>query len=141
MIMHVTNKKPNKKLIQTLYEKSKNKLYYLAFDILQDENAAEDAVCNCFIRLLEKYDLYSYTSYQQLERLAILLVRHLAYSKVDDQPNSQPPSGTEGICRTELPLLALYYVYKLTPAEIGRLTGTSPALIRKKIFSAQNRLF
>ena len=76
-------------IVQTLYEKSKNKLYYLAFDILQDENAAEDAVCSCFIRLLEIYDLYSYTSYQQLERLAALLVRHLAYSMPEAQINSQ----------------------------------------------------
>ena len=141
MIMHVTNKKPNQKLIQTLYEKSKNKLYYLAFDILQDENATEDAVCNCFIRLLEIYDLYSYTSYQQLERLAALLVRHLAYSMPEAQINSQDFCESGGIYRAELPLLALYYVYKLTPAEIGKLTGTSPALIRKKILSAQNRLF
>ena len=84
MIMHVTNKKPNQKLIQTLYEKSKNELYYLAFDILQDENAAEDAVCNCFIRLLET-NIYSRLSCQQLELLADKIVIQIAYNSLNHQ--------------------------------------------------------
>lgn len=84
MIMHVTNKEASLKLIQTLYENRKHRLYYLAFHILQDESGAEDAVYNCFAKLLESYALHSGISYRQLERLADKLVCQLAYSSLEE---------------------------------------------------------
>ncbi len=84
MIMHVTNKETSLKLIQTLYENRKHRLYYLAFHILQDESAAEDAVYNCFAKLLEAY-AHSRVSYRQLERLADKLVLQLACSSLEQQ--------------------------------------------------------
>ena len=84
MIMHVTNKETNLKLIQTLYENRKQRLYYLAFRILQDEGAAEDAVLQCFAKLLET-NIYSRVSCQQLELLVDKIVIQIACNSLKQQ--------------------------------------------------------
>ena len=84
MIMHVTNKETNLKLIQTLYENRKHRLYYLAFHILQDEAAAEDSVLQCFAKLLET-NIYSRLSCQQLELLADKIVIQIACNSLNHQ--------------------------------------------------------
>lgn len=141
MIMHVTNKETSLKLIQTLYENRKHELYYQAFDILKDEEAAEDAVYHCICKLLEICDLYALMSYQQLEQLAHVLIRHLAYSMPAAQaPKPQSSSESyEDFIDDDLTLLALRYVYELKPYEIAKLTGVSTALIHKKLFISKNR--
>ena len=143
MIMHVTKKETNLKLIQSLYENNRNTMYYLAFDILKYEEAAEDAVCNCISKLLEICNLYSHMSYQQLEQLAYVLIRYLAYSMPKAQSNKIQSSSecSEGFTREELPLLTLRYVYELKPYEIAKLTGTSQMLIRRKIRETKNRFY
>ncbi len=143
MIMHVTKKETNLKLIQTLYENKKHELYYQAFVILKDEEAAEDAVYNCICKLLEICDLYAHMSYQQLEQLAHVLIRYLAYSTPEAQANKIQGSSEHygSFTREELPLLTLRYVYELKPYEIAKLTGTSQMLIRRKIRETKNRFY
>ena len=84
MIMHVSNTETSLKLIQALYENRKQRLYYLAFHILQDEPAAEDAVLHCFAKLLES-NIYSRVSCQQLELIADKIVIQIACNSLKQQ--------------------------------------------------------
>ena len=140
--MHVIKKENNRKLIQKLYQDSKNELYYAAFDVLEDKDAAERVVYHCFSKLLEMSHLYSRMSYESLQKLAYIITRYLAFSKsnvIKRLPVSGSIAVLENFSAQEICLLTLHYVYGLTPSEIGTLTGTSSALIRSRIHKCRSR--
>ena len=42
----------NREIIEEIYKLYEQKMFYIAFSILKDESAAEDAVQNAFIKLI-----------------------------------------------------------------------------------------
>ena len=68
----------NSVILQKLYERSRQKLYYIAWGILHNEADAEDAVHTCFLKIADKFTRYSHLSYDELERLCCTVVRNAA---------------------------------------------------------------
>ena len=68
MIFCALETEADKAVIQRLYEQSRQKLYYIAWNILHNEADAEDAVHVCFVKLADKFSKYSHLSYEELEK-------------------------------------------------------------------------
>ncbi len=65
-------------VFQKLYDENRQKLYYIALQILRNEADAEDAVHTCFVKLAETFAKYCHLPYEELARLCRTIVRNAA---------------------------------------------------------------
>lgn len=65
-------------VFQKLYEENRQLLYNIANSIVHNEADAEDALHNCFLRLVEKFADYRNQPYENLVKLSCTIVRHSA---------------------------------------------------------------
>ncbi len=66
----VINNENDKLLVEDLYSKNKDRLFYIAYDILNDRPLAEDAVHNTFVRTIEY--LYKIENSNEYQRMSFL---------------------------------------------------------------------
>lgn len=95
MYVSMLETEQDKITFQKLYEQSKELLYFAAWNILNNEADAEDAVHACFLKLAEKFTEYNHLSYKELENLCYAIVRNKAkdiirrYQKIVDFPENE----------------------------------------------------
>lgn len=65
-------------VFQKLYEENRQKLYYIAWNILHHEADAEDAVHTCFFKMAEHFAKYRHLSYEDLVKLFSVAVKNAA---------------------------------------------------------------
>ena len=58
LVMDIIDDEKEKQLFQTLYKENKQRMYQVAYQILQDSSLAEDAVQDAFFKLAEKFSSY-----------------------------------------------------------------------------------
>lgn len=68
----------DREIFQKLYEENKQLLYNIANNIVHNEEDAEDALHNCFLKLVEKFADYRHQPYENLVKLSCTIVRHSA---------------------------------------------------------------
>ncbi len=144
MIMHVKKTETEKDIFFGFYEENKCKLYVLAFRILKDEEAAEEAVCTCLTKVYEQYENYCHMSYADLLKLCCEVVKCIAYKKAESQshePERENGGPLSELTEEERCLITLQYLYGLKPGQIGKLTGDSAFLIRRKISAGRNKFY
>ena len=65
---------------EELYNKYKQIMFYVAYKILKDENIAEDAVHDAFIRILKNLHKISEISCPQTKGFVVIIVRNVSLS-------------------------------------------------------------
>lgn len=73
-----TETQPQNDFIEQLYYKERDKLFYIAREILKNETDAEDALQQSFLRLTERAPRYSNKPYEELVRITNTIVTHEA---------------------------------------------------------------
>lgn len=82
--------KADKELLQELYQRNKQKLYYMAWKIVQNDVAAEEAVHMCFLKLIENFHHYCDQPYENLEKLCGAIVINAAKDILRENFRSEP---------------------------------------------------
>ena len=78
ILLTQTETQPLNDFIEQLYSKERDKLFYIAKEILKNETDAEDALQQAFLRLIEKTYLYSDKPYEELVRITHTIVTNEA---------------------------------------------------------------
>lgn len=78
LFMDMIDDEKDKQLFQTLYEENRQRMYQVAYQILQDNGLAEDAVQNAFFKLAEKFSSYQKEEKELLAHLCLVLVKSKA---------------------------------------------------------------
>lgn len=98
----------DKEILQKLYQRNKQKLYYMAWKIIRDDMLAEEAIHMCFLKLIEHFEKYREQSYENLEKLCGAIVinsaRDIAREYARKEPLEQEQSGLkEELVRDYMP--------------------------------------
>lgn len=68
----------NKERFERLYINYKDAMYYVAYGILCDEQLAEDAVHQAFLRIIERFDRFEETSCPQTKSFCVIVCRNIS---------------------------------------------------------------
>ena len=141
-------------VIQRLYQENAQNLYFIAWQIVQNEAKAEDAVYTCFRKLTEDFALCRNQDYENLERLCVILVRNAAAKMVDghdgggrkvkghnrDVSDACMDRAVRKLDEDEKHLLYLKHVMQLGLKKIGILLDMEPKEIEKKLFACREKI-
>lgn len=90
-------------VFQKFYEKNNHMFYNIAKGILKTEEDAEDAVQNCFLRIVEKYDKYRSQTEENLTRLGCTIVKHEAIDMLRKKEKKIVFSDENFLSQEEIP--------------------------------------
>ena len=141
-------------VIQRLYQENAQKLYFVAWRIVQNEAKAEAAVYTCFRKLTEDLALCRNQDYENLERLSVILVKNAAVKMVDghdgegrkvkshnqDVSDACMDRAVRKLDEDERHLLYLKHVMQLGLKKIGILLDMEPEEIEKKLFACREKI-
>ena len=141
-------------LIQRLYQENAQKLYFVAWRIVQNEAKAEEAVYSCFQKLTEDFALCCNQDYGNLERLSVILVKNAAVKMVDghdgedrkvkgddrDVSDACIDQAVKKLDEDERHLLYLKHVMQLGLKKIGILLDMEPKETEKKLFACREKI-
>ncbi len=74
MYVSMLETESDREVFRRLYEKNRQRLYYTAWKIVQNDDNAEDAVHTCFMRLADRYGRYRDQPFENLEKLCRVIV-------------------------------------------------------------------
>lgn len=146
-----------------LYEKYRQTMYYAAEQILHQPHAAEDAVHQAFLRLIDHLDQVDEKDAQKTKGFLVVITQHIAIDmyrkrkreytavydeKTESEVTAQAADEAENAviqAILELPpddsvVLRLKYVYGYRGKEIARLLNISEDAVRQRISRAKKRL-
>ncbi|MCI1965986.1 MAG: sigma-70 family RNA polymerase sigma factor [Oscillospiraceae bacterium] len=167
-IMAIENEK-ERQTMEQLYQKNYKLMIYIAKGILKDQSKAEDAVSQAFIKIIEKFQKFSFENCNKSKALVVILVKHICYNMLR-QESCHPEvlleeaefqgdwfdmpcehlltEETYQTLLTELErmgenfriVLELKYVYNYSHQEIARLLDISPENARVRLHRAKTAL-
>lgn len=147
-----------------LYENYKQTMYYTAYQILHNVHAAEDAVHQAFLRVIDHLEQVDVKNEQKTKGFLVTITQHIAidsyrrqkreHTAYDEEQMEIPVpdlaeihTDAELIIQTILRLpsddsivLRLKYVHGYQGREIAQLLGISEEAVRKRISRAKKRL-
>ena len=154
--------------IAELYEQHEQMLYRVAFNILRNSADAEDAVQECFVRIIKNLEKIRAVPCNELRFYLVIVVRNTALTlfnrktrhielDIDEQyglASGDTPeeeflrSHTIGEIRgavqqlspSDCDVMWLSLFRGLSPGEIAELLGQKPATVRSRISRAKRRL-
>lgn len=154
--------------IAELYEQHEQMLYRVAFNILRNSADAEDAVQECFVRIIKNLEKIRAVPCNELRFYLVIVVRNTAITlfnrktrhvelDIDEQyslASGDTPeeeflrSHTIGEIRgavqqlspSDCDVMWLSLFRELSPGEIAELLGQKPATVRSRISRAKRRL-
>ena len=141
-------------MIQRLYQEKAQELYFIARSIVQNETKAEEAVYTCFRKLTEDIAFCRGQSFENLERLSVILVKNAAAKLVDrhagvvrkvkaidrDATDDHMDRAVSMLNEDERHLLYLQHVIKLSEKEIGSILDMDPKEIEKKLLACSEKI-
>ncbi len=155
-------------MVIDLYNKYKNLMYKVSYDILRDKSLAEDAVQSSFIKIIKSLQKINKISSPKIKNYLVIISRNVSINMLNESKKlitvSENPdeihSGGSGlddiILRRESvskiaeaikslkPIyrdtLLLKRVYGYSDAEIAELTGVSEETARKRLMRARNKI-
>ena len=145
---------------ERLYMEYRDIMYYVAFKILQNEQDAEDAVHQAFVKIAEKIEKVDGTICSRTQGYVITIVENKAidmYRYKQKHKTLELKDDEKGIvieydgsnmltnCMAELPakyrtVLLLRHYHGLTPIEIAKKMGISEANVKKIDQRAKQKL-
>lgn len=66
----------DKKLFEYLYNEYRQKLYYIAYNMMNDENSAEDAVHDTYMKVINHIDKFYNITEDNIRNLIILILKN-----------------------------------------------------------------
>ena len=149
-------------LFEKLYQKNAKKLYFVARRIVQNEEMAEEAMWRGFQNLTENWEQCSKLDYENLERLATILVKNAA-AKMTDRHNVKTgqtkvtdwqktgklaeleeentlTQAVRQLSEDERNLLFMQHVLQFGPKEIGSLLDMNPKEAKKKLADCNEKI-
>lgn len=155
----------DKGAFEKLYNSQKQKLYYVAYRILNDEQLSEEAVSETFFSIAKKFDTFKSMTEEQVEAYCILAIKNVCKNIIrdnfrDDCINIDDCKDDSFLSDNELQhinnmylrekimklkyidkeVLLLYYFYDLSLREIAKMKGISNAAAQKRLQSARKNL-
>ena len=158
--MTMIDSEEDKATFKMLYEQYLNLMLHTAYQILGNQEDAEDAVSEAFIRIAKNFSKFNGEVCPKTANQFVIIVRNIAidiYRKnkkkdeisfVDDieVKNSNDNVSEELefalslLSRPEKDILYLYYIYGCTVKEISKLFAISQAAAYKRIQRAKSHL-
>ncbi|MVB11045.1 ECF RNA polymerase sigma factor SigE [Caprobacter fermentans] len=167
-IMAIENEEERQTMDQ-LYRQNYKLMLYIAKGILKDQSKAEDAVSQTFVKIIEKFQKFSFEDCNKTKGLVVILVKHICYNMLReeshhsqvslDEENFQADSfdlpcdhllteETYRALQAELNrldekfriVLELKYVYDYSHEEIAQLLDISPGNARVRLHRAKAAL-
>lgn len=158
----------DKDMVIDLYNKYKNLMYKVSYDILRDKSLAEDAVQSSFIKIIKSLQKINKISGPKIKNYLVIISRNVSINMLNEERKlvtvseeaDEIPSGGSGlddiILRRESvskiaeaikslkPIyrdtLLLKRVYGYSDAEIAELMGVSEEAVRKRLTRARNKI-
>lgn len=146
--------------VTRLYEQYKKPMWRYAYQILHDEQAADDVVQTAFQKIIEKIDLISSLNCNKLNTYIVIMVRNISYtiyrqrkkqahadidefSEAVPDLEDTPEEAVMRFCEYEDVLkakdqlhtsykdvLTMKFVYQYSDTEIAQIMGIKPASVR-----------
>lgn len=155
--------------MEELYRRNYKLMMYIAKGILKDQNKAEDAVSQAFLKIIEKFQKFSFENCNKSRGLVVILVRQICYNILRDESRHSEVSLEEEKFQAdffEMPcehllteetydallseldhlnknfrvVLQLKYVYNFSHEEIARFLDISPENARVRVHRAKAAL-
>ena len=153
----------DKKLFIKLYKENKQKFYYIAYKVLQNETDAESAVYAGLLKMVECFSSYVDEPYEKLVKLCCMVIQFQACKiqkaglgnagdpeteAIPDMPEQslnqyEPELIVEAfrqLGEEELILLKMQYELELSPKNIGELLDMPAQSVTKRVQCCINRL-
>ncbi|MBO4524911.1 MAG: sigma-70 family RNA polymerase sigma factor [Ruminococcus sp.] len=77
-LMMMIDSEEERSKFELIYRTYRNLMFYVARDILNDDAAAEDAVQEAFVRIIEKINKISEAKCHKTKRLCVIIVKRIA---------------------------------------------------------------
>ena len=158
-----TAAKENASKLERLYRGYRQRLYYVALQILRDPMLAEDAVQDTFLRVRDHLDQISEDDRHKTSAFLVIIVKHIAidyirkrqkvqYSSIDvldkqcetDIQDKEKDFGLEEAFQQlsfdHAEILRLRYGQCFTNREIARILDLPEATVRKRLSRARKNL-
>lgn len=147
-----------------LYELYRNPMYIMAQGILRDEQLAEDAVHNAFIKIMRYLETIDEDECHKTKNLIVMIIRSTAidlyrkrkrqstvrldeaemievHSEMDAQTDLDSLKETiKALPDKQRDVLELKFFYHYTNAEIAKLLSISEETVRKRLERARGKL-
>jgi len=161
LYLSVIDEKNNKDKFEELFDFYKKLLYYIAFQVTNNEQDAEDAVQEAFLRIAKNMDKIDEVKSTQTKNFVAIIVKREAmkiynrksqteevydvdFSQIKDKGAEDVVSALK-IAINALPnkyssLMVLKYVMGYSGKEISKITGLSETNVRQQLFVARKML-
>lgn len=155
--------------VEELFRQNYKLMMYIAKGILKDQNKAEDAVSQAFIRIIDKLQKLSFENCNKTRGLVVILVKDICYDMLREEKRQSftpldeedLPAESEDLSYDHLVLeenyqallnalsglnekagsiLKLKYIYGYSDREIGQFLGISPENVRVRLHRAKAAL-
>ncbi|MDE6104051.1 MAG: sigma-70 family RNA polymerase sigma factor [Oscillospiraceae bacterium] len=164
--MTLIDEECDKGAFEKLYNSQKQKLYYIAYRILHDEQLAEEAVSETFFNIARKFNTFRSLTNEQIEAYCILALKNTCKNIIRE--NSKDDCINIDDCKEDdsflsdnelqhidsmylrekimklkyidKEILLLYYFYDLSLKEIAKMKDISNAAAQKRLQQARKNL-
>ena len=149
----------DKEKFEQLYDQYRNMMYYIAYQITENQQDAEDATHQAFIYILENLGKVDYVSRSRTESFVSIITAHKAVDivrkrrpiielvKAENELVTYLPDDADELLRAmaKLPkryqdILLLRYDNGYSTRELAKMLGMSYGAARKLLWSAKNAL-
>lgn len=163
--MTLIDEDDDKGAFENLYNSQKQKLYYIAYRILNDEQLSEEAVSETFFSVAKKFDVFRSMTDEQVEAYCILTLKNTCKNiirdnfrndciNIDDCNDDSFLSDNElqhinsmylkekimKLRYIDKEVLLLYYFYDLSLKEIAKMKNISNDAAQKRLQVARKNL-
>ena len=151
---------------ERLYNAQKQKLYFIAYKMLNDEKLAEEAVSEAFLNISVKFDSFKTLSDSQIEAYCVLTLKNICKNiinsesknnciSIDDCENDDSflsdielqyinkmylKEKISKLKPKEKEVLLLYYFYDLSLRESAKMKKITNAAAQKRLQQARKHL-
>ncbi|MDW7657851.1 MAG: RNA polymerase sigma factor [Bacillota bacterium] len=161
---------PEKIKFEQLYLQYRHTMFWVAHEILEDQELAEDAVHDAFLRVLDHIQNISLKKCNKTRSFIVIIVRNIALDMVrkrnklaevdiDDQLNipagnlSDPETlmlnkesierimkALKNLKQSYTDILTLHFVHEYSNQEIAQMLNLSPENVRIRLYRGRKRL-
>lgn len=158
--MAMIDNNEDKTIFKKLYDKYLNLMLYTAYNILGNQQDAEDAVSEAFLRIAKNFSKVEKTICSKTANQFVIIVRNVSidiYRKnkkkkeipfqadmelkpTDNTESSDLESALSNLNQNEKDILYMYYIYGRSTKDISKLFDISEAAVYKRIQRAKSHL-
>lgn len=157
--------------LEELYCNYKRVMLYTAYQILKDQQLAEDAVQNAFLKIIPNLDKIEDTNCNRTRKYMVIIVRNVSinsYNRIETRSETSPPQDFENLAAKEpllediviseeslsrllrsissldkkyADVLLLKYAYGYSESDIAKLLDISPENVRVRLHRGKKKLW